>query len=273
MSKPVALTIAGSDSGGGAGVQADLKTYAALDVYGTSAITALTAQNTRGVTAVHNVPARFVTAQIDAVFSDFAVRAVKTGMVSQTDIIEAIAHALDHWNPAHRVVDPVMVATSGDVLLAPQAIEAVRKLLLPRATILTPNLQEAATLLDAPLAATEQQMEQQGRQLLAFGPRAVLIKGGHGQSAESVDILVMPNAVARLAAMRVDTRNTHGTGCTLSAAIAAELAKGGDLETAVRAAKSYVTAAIAAADSLGVGGGRGPLHHFHAFERGHGTAR
>jgi hydroxymethylpyrimidine/phosphomethylpyrimidine kinase len=171
------------------------------------------------------------------------------------------------------VIDPVMVATSGDLLLEPQAIASVRKLLLPRATIITPNLPEAAALLDAPLAGSEREMEQQGTRLLAFGPQAVLIKGGHGQSAESVDMLVTHNAVVRLAATRIATRNTHGTGCTLSAAIAAGLAKGLALEVAVREAKAFVTAAIAAADALGVGSaeGHGPLHHFYALDRAPAT--
>jgi hydroxymethylpyrimidine/phosphomethylpyrimidine kinase len=267
MSVPVALTIAGSDCSGGAGIQADLKTFGALGVYGASVIGALTAQNTRGVTAIHDVPAAFVTAQIDAVYSDLDVRAVKIGMVSQPEIIEAIAAGLDRWRARRVVVDPVMVATSGDLLLAPKAIDLVRRLLVPRALVLTPNLPEAAALLDAPVAASEAAMEEQARRLMGLGPKAVLIKGGHGASAEAVDFLVSESGVARLAAPRVATRNTHGTGCTLSAAIAAGLALGKDLETAARAAKAYVTAAIAAADRLGVGHGHGPLHHFHAYDR------
>ena len=265
MSMPVALTIAGSDSSGGAGIQADLKTFAALGVYGASVITALTAQNTKGVRGIHDVPADFVAAQLDAVFGDLDVMAVKIGMVSRRDIIEAIVKGLDRWKPKYAVVDPVMVATSGDRLLSPDAVDAMRKMLFPRATIITPNLPEAAALLDAELAVSESEIEAQGRRLLAFGCPAVLIKGGHGEGAESVDFLVMNDSVVRLAASRVATKNTHGTGCTLSSAVAAGLAKGESLEAAVRAAKSYVSAAIAAADRLGVGHGHGPVHHFHKF--------
>jgi hydroxymethylpyrimidine/phosphomethylpyrimidine kinase len=265
MGIAVALTIAGSDSSGGAGIQADLKTFAACGVYGASAITALTAQNTMGVTAIHDVPAAFVTAQIDAVFSDLDVGAVKVGMVSRREVIEAIAAALERWTPRHVVVDPVMVATSGDRLLSPDAVEALRTRLIPCAGVITPNLPEAAALLEEPVAATEAEIEQQGRRLLALGSRAVLIKGGHGEGAESVDYLIDRDTVLRLAAPRVATRNTHGTGCSLSSAVAAGLAKGDDLATATRNAKAYVSAAIAAADRLGVGHGHGPIHHFHAF--------
>ena len=266
MSMPVALTIAGSDSSGGAGIQADLKTFAALGVYGASVITALTAQNTKGVTGIHDVPADFVAAQLDAVFGDLDVKALKIGMVSRRDIIEAIVKGLDRWKPKYAVVDPVMVATSGDRLLSPDAVDAMRKMLFPRATIITPNLPEAAALLDAELAVSESEIEAQGRRLLAFGCPAVLIKGGHGEGAESVDFLVTQKSAVRLAAPRVATKNTHGTGCTLSSAVAAGLAKGESLEAAVRAAKSYVSAAIAAADRLGVGHGHGPVHHFHKFD-------
>ena len=266
MSMPVALTIAGSDSSGGAGIQADLKTFAALGVYGASVITALTAQNTKGVTGIHDVPADFVAAQLDAVFGDLVVMAVKIGMVSRRDIIEAIVKGLDRWKPKYAVVDPVMVATSGDRLLSPDAVDAMRKMLFPRASIITPNLPEAAALLDAKVAISESEIEAQGRRLLAFGCPAVLIKGGHGEGAESVDFLVTQKSAVRLAAPRVATKNTHGTGCTLSSAVAAGLAKGESLEAAVRAAKSYVSAAIAAADRLGVGHGHGPVHHFHKFD-------
>ncbi len=267
MSMPVALTIAGSDSSAGAGIQADLKTFAAFGVYGASVVTSLTAQNTKGVTAVHDTPANIVTAQIDAVFDDLDVKAVKIGMVSRRDIIEAIVNGLDRWKPKHVVVDPVMVATSGDRLLSPDAVEALKRELFPRAVIITPNLPEAAALLYAPIAASEGEIEVQGRRLLNFGCPAVLIKGGHGKGAESVDFLVTKNSVERLAAKRVDTKNTHGTGCTLSSAIAAGLAKGESLQVAIRNAKSYVSAAIASADRLGVGHGHGPVDHFHAFRR------
>lgn len=265
MTIPVALTIAGSDSSGGAGIQADLKTFAALGVYGASVITALTAQNTRGVTGIHQVPADFVTAQIDAVFGDLDVKAVKIGMVAQLAAIDAIAAGLKRWSPGHIVLDPVMVATSGDRLLAADAVEALRSKLIPRASLITPNLPEAAALLNEPVAATEAAIESQGKRLLALGCPAVLIKGGHGQGAESIDYLVSGDGSIALAAPRVATKNTHGTGCSLSSAVAAGLAKGEDMETAVRHAKAWVSAAIAAADRLGVGRGHGPIHHFHRF--------
>jgi hydroxymethylpyrimidine/phosphomethylpyrimidine kinase len=265
MSTPVALTIAGSDSSGGAGIQADLKTFAALGVFGASAITALTAQNTKGVTGIHAVPADFVTAQIDAVFSDLDVGAVKIGMVAQASCIDAIASALSRWKPRHVVLDPVMVATSGDRLLAAEAVEALRAKLMPLASVITPNLPEAAALLDEPIAQTEAAIESQGRRLLSLGCRAVLIKGGHGKGAESIDYLVGTDTTVALAAPRVATRNTHGTGCSLSSAVAAGLAKGEDIETAARNAKSWISAAIASADRFSVGHGHGPIHHFHKF--------
>jgi hydroxymethylpyrimidine/phosphomethylpyrimidine kinase len=267
MTIPVALTIAGSDSSGGAGIQADLKTFSARGVYGASVITALTAQNTRGVRAIHDAPADFITAQIDAVFDDLDIRAVKIGMVAQRAVIEAIAAGLDRWSARNIVVDPVMVATSGDRLLAPDAVDAVRTQLLPRALVVTPNLPEAAALLDASVAAgNENEIIRQGERMLALGCRAVLIKGGHGDGPESIDYLIGRTGVIRLAAPRIRTRNTHGTGCTLSSAIAAGLARGEPLEEAVRNAKTYITAAIAAADRLNVGHGHGPVHHFHAFD-------
>ena len=261
----IAVTIAGSDSSGGAGIQADLKTFSALNVYGASVITALTAQNTRGVTGIHDVPAEFITAQIDAVFSDLAVNAVKIGMLSRPAAIHAVAAGLDRWRQTLVVLDPVMVAASGDRLLAPDAIDVLKRELFPRALLVTPNLPEAAALLDAPLAETESQMRAQAEQLLALGPKTVLMKGGHARGPESVDLLVSPSATARLVAERVPTANTHGTGCTLSSAIAAGLAKGQRLAEAVSDAKLYVTEAIRAADELHVGAGHGPVHHFHAW--------
>ena len=265
MTTPIALTIAGSDSSGGAGIQADLKTFAALGVYGASVITALTAQNTQGVSGIHQVPANFVTAQIDAVFSDLAVGAVKIGMVAQPPVIDAIVAGLKRWSPKHVVLDPVMVATSGDRLLAAEAVEAVRTKLIPLASVITPNLPEAAALLDEGVAADEATVEKQGRRLLALGCKAVLIKGGHGEGAESIDYLVDSSGVIALAAPRIATKNTHGTGCSLSSAIAAGLAKGEGMESAVRKAKAFVSAAIAAADRFSVGHGHGPIHHFHKF--------
>jgi hydroxymethylpyrimidine/phosphomethylpyrimidine kinase len=266
MTVPVALTIAGSDSSGGAGIQADLKTFAALGVYGASVITALTAQNTLRVSGIHQVPAEFVTAQIDAVFSDLAVGAVKIGMVAQLDNIDAIAAGLKRWSPKHVVLDPVMVATSGDRLLASEAIEALRSKLIPCASIITPNLPEAAALLGEPVAESEAAVEHQGKRLLAMGCRAVLIKGGHGEGAESIDYLIDPQGTRALAAPRVATKNTHGTGCSLSSAIAAGLAKGEGLETAVGNAKAWISTAISAADRFSVGHGHGPIHHFHKFD-------
>jgi hydroxymethylpyrimidine/phosphomethylpyrimidine kinase len=261
----VAVTIAGSDSGGGAGIQADLKTFSALGVFGTTVITALTAQNTRDVDAIHDVPADFVTAQIDAVFSDFDIAATKIGMLSHNDVIKAVAEGLDRHRAKNIVLDPVMIATSGDRLLDTNAIKVLRSLLLPRTDVITPNLPEAAALLDVPVAATEGEMRAQAERLLALGARAVLIKGGHSEGVEAVDLLVEPEKTTRYAAKRVATRNTHGTGCTLSSAIAAGLAKGLPLHEAIAEAKDYVTAAIAAGASRTIGHGRGPVHHFHAW--------
>ena len=266
MVVPVALTIAGSDSSGGAGIQADLKTFAAFGVYGASVITALTAQNTRAVSGIHAVPADFVTAQLDAVFDDLDIAAVKIGMVAQLATIEAIAAALSRKSPEHVVLDPVMVATSGDRLLSTDAISALREHLIPLASLITPNLPEAAALLEESVASDEAAIASQGKQLLASGARAVLIKGGHGQGSESIDYLFSGGDIIALPAPRIPTANTHGTGCSLSSAIAAGLAKGEALEQAVRGAKTWITAAIEAADSLGIGKGHGPIHHFHRFD-------
>jgi hydroxymethylpyrimidine/phosphomethylpyrimidine kinase len=263
----IAVTIAGSDSSGGAGIQADLKTFAALGVYGASVITALTAQNTRGVRAIHDVPADFIRAQIDAVFSDLDIGAVKIGMLSQAATIEVVAQGLAAHHAKNIVLDPVMVATSGDRLLVPEAVEALRKLLIPRALVVTPNLPEAAALTGASVARNEREMEVQARELLTLGARNVLIKGGHGSGDQSLDLLIGQGEVVRLSARRIATSNLHGTGCTLSSAIAAGLAKGLDLSAAAQDAKEYVTAAIAAADKLKIGHGHGPLHHFHATWR------
>lgn len=259
----IAVTIAGSDSSGGAGIQADLKTFSALGVYGASVITALTAQNTRGVTGIHAVPAAFVGQQIDAVFSDLQVGAVKIGMLADPEVTAAVAEGLDRFG-FRAVVDPVMVTTSGDPLLEPAAVAVLRARLLPLALLITPNLPEAARLLDEPEARDRGEMEAQARRLLALGPGAVLLKGGHGSGAESADVLVTPEGVVWLSAPRHPTRNTHGTGCTISAAVAAGLAKGLTLAHAVTEAKDYVTRAIVAADLLRVGSGFGPVHHFHA---------
>jgi hydroxymethylpyrimidine/phosphomethylpyrimidine kinase len=261
MSVPIALTIAGSDSSAGAGIQADLKTFAALGVYGASVITALTAQNTKRVLAIYDVPADFIAAQIDAVFADLDVAAVKIGMLNTAAAVDVVAAALDRHKPRNIVLDPVLVASSGDQLLQSDALDRLREL-IARVQVVTPNLLEAATLLDTLPARDEDEMRTQAQKLLALRPGAVLIKGGHGGGPESADFLVEGDRCLRLAAPRVAARNTHGTGCTFASAIAAGLAKGLSLEQAAREAKVYVSAAIAAADRLGVGGGRGPLHHF-----------
>ncbi|NQW02242.1 MAG: bifunctional hydroxymethylpyrimidine kinase/phosphomethylpyrimidine kinase [Rhodospirillales bacterium] len=263
ISVPIALTIAGSDSGGGAGIQADLKAFSALGVYGTSVITAITAQNTRAVTAVHGVPVDIIAAQIDAVFDDIAVNAVKIGMLATAETIGTVAAGLKNKS-VPVVLDPVMIAKSGDALLQADAVAALRSQLLPIADLLTPNLPEAAVLLDAAPAKNTDELEAQGRALLALGPAAVLMKGGHAEGPECVDLLILKDAAPiAYRAPRINTKNTHGTGCTLSAAIAAGLAKGLTLPEAVKEAHAYLHGAIAAADGLGVGSGHGPVHHFY----------
>lgn len=261
----IALTIAGSDSGGGAGIQADLKTFSALGVYGASVLTAITAQNTLGVSAVHAIPAEMVTAQIDAVLSDLDVKAIKVGMVADAAVINAIASALS-GSDIPLVVDPVMVAASGDRLIDDGAEAAIVERLFPIATIVTPNIPEAAVLAGEPEAQSVAEMEEQAKRLAATGP-AVLLKGGHLSGDDSCDVLVVCGAVSRLSAPRVSTRNTHGTGCTLSSAIAAFLAQGEALPDAVAHAKGYLTGALNAADQLSIGKGHGPVHHFHALWR------
>ncbi len=266
-SMPIALTVAGSDSSGGAGIQADLKTFTALGVYGASVITALTAQNTTGVQGVHAVPPAFIAEQMRSVMSDLSVAAAKTGMLATREIVETVVAG---WRPYGRplIADPVMVATSGDVLLAPDAVEAVRQLLLPAAELITPNLAEAAALLAAAQPARDQQaMAEQGRALLAMGARAVLMKGGHADSAEALDLLVTPDGVARFSRPWIDTPNTHGTGCTLSAAIAALRARGLPLHDAVDGAKGYLWQALRSGADLAIGAGHGPVDHLFAIRR------
>ncbi len=260
----IALTIAGSDSGGGAGIQADLKSFSALGAFGASVLTAITAQNTQGVTAVEDVSPGMIAAQMQAVFSDLAVNAVKVGMVSRSETIHVIADGLAGFQ-GPIVVDPVMVATSGDRLLQEEAIETLIARLLPLATLVTPNLPEAALLTRRPVAESREQMIAQAQAILGFGAKAVLIKGGHGRTAESVDYLVTQETVTPFGARRIETRNDHGTGCTLAAAVTAGLARGRPLDEACRAAKAYVHAALEAGRALGVGEGRGPVHHFHAW--------
>jgi hydroxymethylpyrimidine/phosphomethylpyrimidine kinase len=261
----IALTIAGSDSSGGAGIQADLKTFAALGVYGASAITALTAQNTQGVDAVLVVPPDFVARQIKVVARDLDLRAIKIGMLATSEIVEAVAEQLGALPEVPVVLDPVMVAASGDVLLDEDAVETLRALLLPRARLITPNLPEAAKLLGTSEAKDERAMRAQAEALRGLGAQAVLIKGGHADGPEAVDILVDGEGELPLKAPRIETGNTHGTGCTLSSAIAAELAKGASLREAATRAKAYVTSALQRADELHIGEGRGPVHHFHAL--------
>ena len=260
----IALTVAGSDSSGGAGIQADLKTFAALGVYGASVITALTAQNTHGVAAIHNVPPDFISAQLDAVFSDLDIGAVKVGMLGRAAAVEAVARGLSRHKAKKIVLDPVLAASTGASLIARGGVDALRQLLIPRALIVTPNLPEAAALTGASAARNEQEMEIQAREILSLGPRYVLIKGGHGEGEESIDLLIGQGDVVRLSAKRIATKNTHGTGCTLSSAIAAGLTKGLDPVAAVQEAKAYVTAAIAAAVDMRIGRGHGPLNHFFA---------
>lgn len=262
---PIALTIAGSDPSGGAGIQADLKTFAAHGVYGASVITALTAQNTQGVTGVLEIDPDFIAAQIDAVASDLEISAVKTGMLADRPQVAVVVAGIKRYGLTPLVVDPVMVATSGDVLLAPDAIDAVRRNLIPLANVITPNLHEAARLLGLPVAKNEDEMQRQGEALLQLGAKAVVIKGGHAAGSEAVDFLVTPQGTARFAKPWVDTTHTHGTGCTLAAAIAANLALGLSLGDAVAAAKDYLWNALVAGKVLNVGRGHGPVDHAFAL--------
>ena len=257
-----ALTIAGSDSGGGAGIQADLKTFSALGVYGTSAITAITAQNTRGVVAVEPVSPAGVRAQILAVLDDVEIGAVKTGMLASAAIVEAVADALGRYaGPV--ILDPVMVSKSGDPLLDEDAVVGMTERLLPRSDLVTPNLPEAARLLGTGVAAAPDDVEEQGRALLELGPAAVLMKGGHAHGPSCTDRLVTGHGISEMTMPRLLTRNTHGTGCSLSSAVAAELAKGAAMEQAFRRAQCWLHGAIGAADGLRIGSGNGPVHHFH----------
>ena len=266
------LSIAGSDPSGGAGVQADLKTFSALGGYGMAALTALTAQNTQAVTGVHGVPPPFVRLQLDTLFADVAIDAAKIGMLGTAEIAIAVAEGLSGPISAgrlpHLVVDPVMVAKSGDALLGREAIATLIEAVLPLATVLTPNLPEAGVLLDARPADTVKEMQRMAERLRRLlrddGRRFVLLKGGH-LSGDATDLLFDGDRMIELTAPRIATRNTHGTGCTLSAAIAALLAHGTEPVAAVRQAKQYLTEALRQADRLQVGSGHGPVHHFHAW--------
>jgi len=258
---PRVLTIAGSDSGGGAGIQADLKTIAALGCYGSTAITALTAQNTLGVRAIHAVPGAFVRAQIDAVLEDIGTDAVKIGMLHDAEVIDAVADALDVHRPRHVVLDPVMISTSGSRLIDDAAVERLVTQLFPRASLVTPNLDEAETLLGRSLRDPDLLVEA-AQALIALGAKAVLLKGGHLPGTDTIDVLVAPGIEPQvLRAPRIDTPNTHGTGCTLSSAIAARLALGDDLRVAVERARAYVRAALEAGADVRCGAGSGPLEH------------
>ncbi|MBE1275038.1 bifunctional hydroxymethylpyrimidine kinase/phosphomethylpyrimidine kinase [Enterovibrio baiacu] len=268
---PIVLTIAGSDSGGGAGIQADIKAISATGGYACSVITAITAQNTQGVSAIFPIPVEHVSHQLDAVFSDLNIVAVKIGMLADADIIKVVADKLRQYQPQYLVVDPVMVATSGDVLLENSAIRALKNALLPLADIITPNLPEGAALTDKTLPNSETDMQAMIDDLRLLGAKTVLLKGGHlEQDENSNDLLIFSDRVETLSAKRTNTKNTHGTGCSLSSAIASYLAQGHDLERAVILAKSYISKAIAHADELNIGKGHGPVNHF--FE-GHSALR
>jgi hydroxymethylpyrimidine/phosphomethylpyrimidine kinase len=255
------LTIAGSDSGGGAGIQADLKTFAALGCYGTSAITALTAQNTVGVQGIHAVPAEFLKAQIQSVLDDIGVDAVKIGMLHAPGIVEVVAWAIDHYKLTNVVLDPVMVATSGDRLIASETVQVLVHELFPRVSVITPNLDEAALLLGRDIPNAEA-LDTAAQDLLAMGARAVLLKGGHLAGDDVVDLLVDASGpLQRLASRRIASRNVHGTGCTLSSAIAAHLALGYGLGEAVSLARAFILGAIAQGADVTTGQGHGPLNH------------
>jgi len=260
------LTIAGSDSGGGAGIQADLKTFAALGCYGMSAITALTAQNTRGVSDIHPVPPAFATAQIAAVLEDIGADAVKIGMLYSVELIRAVADSLKHYQTRHIVLDPVMVAQSGDRLLQNDAVGAIAEHLMPLAEVVTPNIPEAEVLVGRMLR-TRDELRAAACELARHGSKSILIKGGHLEHEDSCDLLYLAgeNRFVELTAERIRTRNNHGTGCTLSSAIAAHLARGSGIEDAVRRAKEYISHAIRAGADYAIGRGHGPVHHFFQF--------
>ncbi|TBR38589.1 bifunctional hydroxymethylpyrimidine kinase/phosphomethylpyrimidine kinase [Marinomonas agarivorans] len=265
-SYPIALTIAGSDSGGAAGIQADIKTMSATGSYACSAVTALTAQNTLGVDAIMAVEPDFVTAQLDSVFSDLNIQAVKIGMLANTEIIEAVAQSLIKYQPKYTVLDPVMVATSGDLLLDTNSINALITHLLPMANVITPNVHEALVLLGYPQSKfpiNQKQCSLLAQKLLQLNCKNVLLKGGHLSSMDSTDILCNEYESLSFSATRIQSKNTHGSGCSLASALTSYLAQGYDLKAAITLAKHYVWHAIAASNELNVGQGSGPLHHFY----------
>ncbi|MFA7437469.1 bifunctional hydroxymethylpyrimidine kinase/phosphomethylpyrimidine kinase [Castellaniella sp.] len=273
---PNTLSIAGVDPSGGAGILADIKTMSALGAYGMAVVAALTAQNTRAVTHIAPVPPDFVAAQIDTLFDDVRVDAVKVGMLGQAGVTYIVAERLQHWQPGHVVLDPVMVAKSGDHLLERSAVDALREALIPQATVITPNLPEAAVLLgenaaDSP--KTMRRVAERLRRLMADdGPRWVFLKGGHLPGNDTIDMLHDGDRLVELPGRRIETRNTHGTGCTLSAALAALLPQISPVPEAARQAKAYLVRAIQASDQLQVGSGHGPVQHFHAWWPGHPQA-
>lgn len=265
MKRINALTIAGTDPSGGAGIQADLKTFSALGAYGTSVITALVAQNTCGVQSVYRIEPEFVAAQLTSVLSDVRLDSIKIGMLAESDIVHAVAEGLCTAAVPWVVLDTVMLAKSGDALLSEQAVETLRDRLLPQVSLITPNLPEAAALLGCASARNEDEMRDQGRALLQLGCQAVLMKGGHLSDAESPDWLFTAEQALRFTAPRIPTKNTHGTGCTLSAALAALRPQHADWPQTVQAAKQWLQGALAQADTLDVGKGIGPVHHFYQW--------
>ena len=266
-----ALTIAGSDSGGGAGLQGDIKAFQANGVYGMSVVTAITAQNSRGVQAAYDLPAEIITAQIDAVAEDFFIHAVKTGMLSSASIVDTVADGIERHKLGPVVVDPVMVATSGDQLLNPNAVGALKTRMLSLADLLTPNIHEAEVLAGFPVATLDD-ARRAAEAILSLGPKAVLVKGGHLKGeVDAVDVLVDSAGETLFRAERIHTKNTHGTGCTFASAIAANLAKGHDLRDAIQRAKAYVTEAIR--HSLSIGQGHGPVNHFWFLETDEATPK
>ncbi len=268
MSTPITLTIAGSDSGGGAGIQADIKAISATGGYACSVITALTAQNTMGVHGILPIDIDFIAQQLDAIFTDLNVKAVKIGMLADSNIIKIVAEKLKQYQPAHIVLDPVMVATSGDLLLRQDAIQSLIDNLLPLATVITPNLPEAAALTNQPVPSTAEEIEALIVRLKSLNTDAILLKGGHHHADDhATDFLITANEQQAFTVIRHKTENTHGTGCTLSSAIASYLAQGNDLHAAVSRAKDYITAAIQHADALKIGHGHGPVNHFYALNK------
>lgn len=267
---PRALTVAGSDSGGGAGVQADLKTFQMLGVYGMTAVTAVTAQNTLGVQGIHDVPAEMVAAQMDAVFADLGVDAMKTGMLSQAAVIEAVAAAVERWGIRKLVVDPVMYAKGGARLLQEDAQDALRRRLLPLSCVVTPNLPEAEALLGQTIRSVDE-MKEAAQALCGLGPRCAIVKGGHLEGPQALDVVFDGREFRELASPRISTPHTHGTGCTFSAAIAAYLARGRSFFDAVSGAKSFLTAAVR--EAPGLGGGHGPTNHWAELAGGNPAAR